>query len=371
MPRHAAPYLLRKRPDTGYWFYKLKGCKGYKTTGTKNKAKALEVVQEQLAKDAIPASELTLRQYAEPFFIRQTCPRVQHLESEGKRCGNRYLRDQRTLLTRFVFQDPIADKPLEQIRRGDMLAFKSRLLKSLPGKFRTVNRTIAMLKLIFNEAVYREDLDRNPAAGIGNIKYQQRKSGIFTLEELKALFPAEGLGPWQELQDYTAFLLTAATGMRRGEVLALRWMDIDFEGRHIYVRKAWKDRDEQGPPKSGEERITPILLFPERTVARLQQLYERPHSISPMDLVFCYGDGSRLRGGWWKKRFYNALEKAKIERVSRHLTPHGFRRTLNSLLLAANKDSAKIRAALGWKEETTQNGYTQFRAEDLEDLRLD
>ena len=60
-----------------------------------------------------------------------------------------------------------------------------------------------------------------------------------------------------------------------------------------------------------------------------------------------------------------------MDRIGRHLTPHGFRRTLNSLLLAANKDSAKIRAALGWKQEVTQDGYTEFKAADLEDLRLD
>ena len=371
MPRHAAPYLLRKRPDTGYFFYKLRGQKGYKTTGTKNKARALEVVQEQLGKIETAATGLTLRQYADPFFIRETCPRVLHLESENKRVGNRHLRDQRNLLDKYVFEDPIADILIQEIKRGDLLDFRIRLVKKLPGKTRTINLIMGALKVIFNEGVFREDLEHSPAAGIGNIKYQVQKSGVFTLEELKKLFPADKLGPWQDPQDYTAFLLAAATGMRRSEILALRWMDIDFEGQYIHVRKAWKDRDEQGAPKSGEERITPILLFADRAVSRLQQLYEQSHNISPVDLVFCYTDGGRLGNSWWKMRFYRAMEKAKIDRAVRHLTPHGFRRTLNSLLLAANKDSAKIRAALGWKQEATQDGYTEFKAKDLVDLRLD
>lgn len=260
---------------------------------------------------------------------------------------------------------------IRQIRRGDILAFKARLLKKLPGKYRIVNRTVAVLKVIFNEGVYREDLNHNPTTGIGSTKYEVRKSGTFTLKELKKLFPADKLGPWQELQDHTAFLPAAATGMRKGEILALRWMDIEFESRYIHVRKAWKDRNEQGSPKSGEERITPILLFADRVISRLQQLYERSHNISPVDLVFCYTDGTRLGDGWWKKQFYRAMKNAKINRVARHLTPHGFRRALNSLLLAANKDSAKIRAALGWKQEATQDGYTEFKMEDLKDLRLD
>lgn len=35
------------------------------------------------------------------------------------------------------------------------------------------------------------------------------------------------------------------------------------------------------------------------------------------------------------------------------------------------KDHAKIRAALGWKQERMQNGYTEFKAADLEDLQMD
>jgi len=371
MPRHAQPYLLRKRPDTGYWFFKLRGWKGYKTTGTKNKTRALEFVQEQLARTETAATGLTLRQYADPFFIRETCPRVYHLEGENKSIGNRHLREQRIVLNKYIFGDLVADMLVKEIKRGDLLDFRVRLMRLLPGKIRTVNKTMGVLKLIFNEGVYREDLDHNPAAGIGNVKYQVMKSGTFTLEELKVLFPADQLGPWLDLQDYTTFLLAAATGMRRGEILALRWMDIDFENCYIHVRKAWKDRDEQGAPKSGEERITPILLFGDQTIRRLQELYERPQNISPLDLVFCYTDGTRLGNGWWNKRFYWALEKAGIDRIGRHLTPHGFRRTLNSLLLTANKDSAKIRTALGWKQEATQDGYTQFSAEDLQDLRLE
>lgn len=371
MPRHAQPYSFRKRKDTGYFFYKLRGWKDYRTTGTKNKAQALEFIQEQLAKAKLASAGITLKQYAEPFFGRESCPRVQHLEGEGKRIGTRHLREQRIVLDKYVLEDPLADMLLRDIRRGDLLDFRSRLLADNPGKIRTVNRVMGVLKLIFGEAVYREDLENNPAAGIGNVKYPVRKSGVFSLEELKKLFPVDGLGPWKDKLDYSAFLLATSTGMRRGEILALRWMDIDFEGKYIHVRQAWKDLDEQGVPKSGEQRTTPILLFPDRVIEVLQQIYERPHNISPLDLVFCYSDSSRLGNTWWKKRFYMGMETAKIDRVGRHLTPHGFRRTLNSLLLASNKDPAKIRAALGWKQEATQDGYTEFRVADLEDLRLE
>jgi integrase len=211
----------------------------------------------------------------------------------------------------------------------------------------------------------------NPAQGIGNTKYQVPKSGILTLEELSKLFPADSLKPWKDLFDYTAFLVAAATGMRKGEVLALRWMDIDFDRRLVRARTAWKDRNQIGILKGGEERVTPILLWPDLVIDHLQELYADKKVVSPMDLVFCYADGRRMGGTWWQKRWTAALKEAGVDRESRHLTPHGVRRTLNSLLRAANKDPAKIRAALGWKQEVTQNGYTEFKAKDLEDLRLE
>jgi integrase len=348
----------------------LKGWKGYKSTGKRRQDRAIEVVQEALARQG--GSTDSLRAYAAPFFLRESCPRTQHLAGEGKHIGDQHLREQRALLDRHILKDALADKVLSEISRGDIIAFRARLLEKLPGRIRTANKTIGVLKTIFREAVYREDLVSNPAQGIGNTKYQVNKSGVFSLEELEKLFPQDPPGPWKDLAGCTAFLLAAATGMRKGELLALRWIDIDFERKLIYIRTAWKDREQLGGPKGGEERITPILLWPEKVIARLQDLHaSRKKAPSPLELVFCYTDGSRLGDTWWQKRWAKALETAKIDRVDRHLTPHGLRRTLNSLLRAANKDPAKIRAALGWKQEITQNGYTEFKAKDLEDLRLD
>ncbi len=368
MGRHAKPFSLRRRPDTGYWHYKLRGWKSYKTTGTKREDLALQVVQRALERQA--GHTESLKAYAGPFFLRGSCPRTQHLEGEGKQIGDRHLREQRRILERHILADKLAGKPLAEISRGDLLAFRARLLQQLPGHYRTVNKTLAVIKTIFREAVYREDLRSSPAQGIGATRYQVRKSATLTIKELARLFPHRPPGSWRDLDGYAAFLLALATGMRKGEVLAVRWMDVDFERDLVHVRKAWKDTDQLGPPKGGYLRDSPILFCRERMVRVLQALYASRKVVDPTGLVLCYADGSRLGDTWWAKRWAGALVAAKIERAGRRLTPHGLRRTLNSMLRAAGKDAAKIRAALGWRQEATQDGYTEFRAEDLEDLRL-
>ena len=204
-------------------------------------------MQEAWAKQG--GSTDSLKSYAAPFFLRERCPRTQHLAGEGKSIGDRHLREQRALLDRHILKDALAGKPLAEITHGDILEFRGRLLAKLTGRMRTVNKTVGVLKTIFREAVHREDLRSSPVQGIGNTKYQVLKSDVLSMEELKKLFPEDPPNSWKDLDGYAAFLLAAATGMRKGEVLALRWMDIDFDGKFVHVRSAWKDRDQLGIPR--------------------------------------------------------------------------------------------------------------------------
>jgi len=158
--------------------------------------------------------------------------------------------------------------------------------------------------------------------------------------------------------------------MRRGEILALTWENVHLEEGFVHVLRAWKDLEEIGAPKWDHVRSVPFLLFSDRIIKRLEELKEQSIRIAPNDLVFCYDDGSRFDNTWWKKRFYRAMENAKIDRQERNLTPHSFRHNLNTLLRDRGKDSAKIREVLGWRQERVQDRYTHFDIEHFRDLRI-
>ncbi|MGD0728179.1 MAG: site-specific integrase [Spirochaetia bacterium] len=368
--------------SNGFWYYRLPGMKGYKSTGTRDHHEAVLFTQGKMKSAELLGSRRAplLKEYSADFFVWDRCPHCRKLREEGRQITRRYAHGQRLLLDKYLLTDRIADKPLLAITRADILDYRSRLAALLGSKVNTANKTLAVLKTILKEALFREDLQRDPTAGVGNLKEDRGEAGIFTAAELRALFPVAGLGPWKNIQDKTVFLVAASTGMRRGEILALRWRHVDFEHALVNVDEAWKGREETGTPKWGHKRV---VALPDFTAEVLRDLWERrdPKLAGSDCLVFCYIDGSRLGETWWAKAFAAAMKKVKlgegekakvgIDVRARGIKPHSFRHTVATLRRDAGEDPAKIRAALGWTNERTQDGYTHFDAEMLRSKVVD
>jgi len=355
------PFLLWKRGQL--WYYRLAGGKTFHTTGqtTRGKAEAYVVELLRSAEGHSRQRHLSFRLYAEPFFVWDCCPHIRRLQEEGKGITRRHARIQRQRLENHILSDPFAARRLSEITRADVLDLRSRLLaKNAPA---TTNKALGVVKVIFREALYREDINRDPAAGVGKVKYRKEERGVFTAEELRKLFPDHGYGPWRDIRDATCFYLAAVTGLRRGEILALRWQHIDFDRQCVAVCEAWKGGQEMGPPKWDHLRVVPISS---RTIHRLYRLRAESVRTTLEDYVFGYDDGSHIGETWWRKRFCAAMKKAGIDWQARHLSPHSFRHTINTIVRNSGQDPAKIRAILGWMDEAVQENYTHW---DLDHLK--
>jgi len=111
----------------------------------------------------------------------------------------------------------------------------------------TINRELACLKTMFNKAIEWERVKTNPAARIKKFREANTQERILTADEMKRLL--ETAGP--ALQPILSLALN--TGMRRGEILGLRWRDVDFVKGFILIEDS----------KSGKARKVPMngLLF--------------------------------------------------------------------------------------------------------------
>lgn len=158
----------------------------------------------------------------------------------------------------------------------------------------------------------------------------------------------------------------ANTGLRRSEVLALRWSDIDLSGSRISLRRAADptQRDIVKSPKTGHARVVDI---DEKTVAVLRAWKSVRGSISLQlaraDAYVFGDDNGRLRnpddiGRRWDHRVRKAQEALGYEAVPR-LTLHGLRHTHATLLLGLGIHPKVVQERLGHSNiSTTMNIYS-------------
>jgi integrase len=147
--------------------------------------------------------------------------------------------------------------------------------------------------------------------------------------------------------------MAVLTGMRIGELLALRWKNVDFEGKTIRVREAVYEGHNSTPKTQGGNRDIPF--GPTLEQALRKHLGRR--GASDDSLVFPSRNGTYLRPGNLHKRWLlPACAKAELRRFSWH----DFRRTHATLLSDMGEPLKTAQAQLGHASlSTTAEIYAQ------------
>ena len=151
-----------------------------------------------------------------------------------------------------------------------------------------------------------------------------------------------------------AFTL-AYTGLRPGEVYALRWEDLDLEGGAIPIDKAvW--HQEVGRPKTDDSRVVPLtpLMIEVLQVHRREMILEQHRGVST-GLVFPSINGKYRGGGTLLKPFALATAEAQIDI---HVTPQVLRRSFNTIMRAMKVDQVVLRAMMGHSSAEMTDRYT-------------
>lgn len=199
----------------------------------------------------------------------------------------------------------------------------------------TANKDLRHLKASLNRAVRRGYAAENPARWVKPVREPERQLRILSTTEIGDLLRACPSVWWR------AFVAVAViTGMRRGELLALRWEDVDFGDSTVWVRNT-----PEHTTKSGRERA--LALSPE--VAELLQAMPRQGS-----LVFGRRDGP-ARGDIISREFAGLVAESGI----RHCTLHDLRRTFVTYLATAGVNAALVQQLAGHSAiATTVKYYT-------------
>jgi integrase len=231
------------------------------------------------------------------------------------------------------------DMPLDEISRKDIKNFiaekqRQRISKGKSGtkkKKRLSAGTIrihkAYLSAILSEAVDDELIAFNPAARTGKLIKKDKAKEIFpfTWDE-KAKFEKAMLQQYPRY--YPLFLTALRTGMRLGELIALRPGDLDFNGGFIEIRRAFS-RGRLTTPKSGKSRRVDMSkglaeTLKQYLISRKTETLKKGWG-EPPELLFYSTTGTRIDINNLRKQvFYKCLEKAGLRRIRIHDLRHTY-----------------------------------------------
>ncbi len=260
------------------------------------------------------------------------------------------VRDYRHSIARYL-NPRWGERPVTAIRPSDVEALRDDLMAAGLSA-RTVVRHLTVAHGVFKHAVRAHGLTRNPASAELVDRPTVRYSGefvTFDADELAALARAA-----DSEQDATLYLTAAMTGLRQGELLALRFRDVDFAGQRVHVRRAWSQAAKvEKAPKSGKVRSVPLV--PE-LIGPLDRLSQREHFTSDDDLMFANTVGEHLDAWALRRRYDAALTRAGLRRVTFHQLRHCF----GSVAVRAFPLS-DVQAMLGHAHVTTTMRYVHHR----------
>ena len=205
---------------------------------------------------------------------------------------------------------------LEDVSVERIDAYRARLVEEGGLSARTINKRLVILHGILRRAMRVYGLRSNPAALVD--RQPLRRSGDFSVlhpAEVEALARAA-----ENDQDAAFFRVAAFTGLRLGELRALRWCDVDFAKRLVHVRRNFTHGAEAAP-KSGRVRSVPLI---DQAATALDALSRREQFTDADDLVFV-DDLARPMSDWrLRNRFHDALDRAKLPRLRLHDLRHTF-----------------------------------------------
>jgi len=264
--------------------------------------------------------------------------------SPGKRGG----RWEEIRIKMIIRQSRLFERPITAITGPDMADWRDKRLRKVSPS--TVNRELCLISSMFSHAMkeWRVGLTFNPCAVISKPRKPRPRTQRVSMSERQAIIEKLGWdgtsAPVTSAQWVAfAFYLALETAMRKGEILSLRWADIDFEARSAHLDIT----------KNGDERDVPLSRAA-IALLRLPQVRKSAASVVP------------IQSGHFDKLFREAKRAASLS----HIHFHDSRREAATTMAPKLSNVLQLAAITGYKSLSMLQVYYKPKPADLAD-RLD
>lgn len=238
---------------------------------------------------------------------------------------------------------PVFDQPITAITGPDIAEWRDARLLSVSAS--SVNRELSLISSVFTHAMkeWRLGLTSNPCTLVAKPRKARPRKQRISIAERKeitgklgwdGISEPETSGQWVAF----AFYLALETAMRKGEILSLRWSDIDFTARHAHLDVT----------KNGDERFVPLS----KAAMKLLKIVKHRSPSAPV---------VPIQAGNFDKLFRAARRDAGLM----HIHFHDSRREAASTMAPKLSNVLELAAITGHKSLAMLQIYYKPKAADL------
>jgi integrase len=344
--------------DTWYGMWYAHGRRVKRRIGPKREAGSRQGLTRTQAEAELrrltAETRVTARPTGERLSVAEVSSRyVVHAERRGRKLSTRLHIESETRVHLVPF---FGERALDSIDSGEVLDLIGRL-EGKGLKPNSIRNIVATLSALFNfaRAPQRGWASANPCEGLELPAVpEQNEVRFLTLDEVYDAIAHARPGPFQTI-DRTLYLAAATTGLRKGELVALRWLDVDLEAARIRVRRNFVC-GEFGTPKSRRSsRSVPITAG---LASKLRRLRRLSRFTREEDLVFGHPDtGEPLAKANITRRFRASLAAAGLDSSHRF---HDLRHTFGTRAAGAGVPVRILQEWMGHRHLTTTQIYADY-----------
>jgi integrase len=257
------------------------------------------------------------------------------------------------------------DTELDRIEPSDIERYIAAKLRSLSPK--TVRNHLNTMHSVFEIGMRMGWCQGNPVklADRPVVKTHETRIKFLDQPELEKLlalpYPADPFGQIEP----TLYLTAAMTGLRQGELIGLRWRDVDLQARKLRVVSPYVRGEFSDPKAEGSGRSVPLA---KRVAEALADLRDRSAYSDESELVFCHPEsGKPLDRSKLIRRFKQATDRAGV----RPATFHELRHTFGTRMAANGVPLRTIQHWMGHADAKTTQVYAHYQPSDAEAETID
>ncbi len=229
-----------------------------------------------------------------------------------------------------------------------------------------IQKCYALIKESLKQAKVEKKISENPAEFVKRPTSRKKEMKVWSLEEAHKFLKTA-----KENRYYIVFLLALTTGMRQGEILGLRWQDVDFERRIVSVTQILthdgKGFESGAKTKAGSRPIKVDVETMKELSDHLRKSKEEKMANRSIyqdnGLVACTSLGTPVSPRNINRSFHRLIEKANVTKIRFH----DLRHTHATFLIKNRETPQSIADRMGWADTRMIDKYAHIRPDIQED----